>query len=1001
MMKRTQFLDARRNIRKEFVAFLSIVIIGMLASMAYLVVTYSAATLRKDALRFFNSNGLWDIEVASTMLMDEDDLAAIRAIPGVKDAERVYQAETKLRIGSSFTNVSVISQPEHISVPVLCEGHFPETAAECAVEKELADRQGFSVGQQISLDDSDVSDIDPLLNKSYVITGIFDSPDHITFMVPVTPYILIREESFNKELLNDAFMKVHIRVEGAPENRYSDEYWETIRPVTEALEALAAERAPARTEKLRSVYEERIQDGQNQLDDAAEQIRQARETIDSGYLELEAAAEQLGLGKDRLDAGAGLLSHAADLIDSGAEKLRKAKQGLEFLRGILDKGKDWILDNFSEEDWPADVDMTYAEFRQALEDGEAVTMDWLCEKSGYNKGLTTLREAMEKFEAGRLDYYYLGEQYLDGLTRLEKGRKQLEQGEEELSEALEQYDAADRLLQEKKKELKQLGDCRWVVMNVHMNPGFAYSEENASKLESLSMSFSSIFLIVGALVIYATVGRMVEQQRKLIGATKALGLYNREILAKYLFFACSASLLGVGLGIIFSWLPLQRIALQTYEELFTYGTGTRSFLPMETGFVVFGALVISIAAVYLACRQLLRLPAIQLMSGVISVGSHKKTRSSAESRLFTRLILRNIRTDWKRVMVTTVCIAGGCMLMVIGFTLRYGISGVNDRQFSEVQTYQAEIFYDSSLNANAASEIEATLDGKALPHVSVQKQSSVFNADNSQYTMTMIIADKGSLNGYYSLRDISSGETLELPESGALVPRRFREFYRIGIGNSVSVYDNDMNLLELKVAGVFENYYGQLFFLTPQSYEDCFGSAPEKNCFFVKTKGMPLAELQEMLSNIKGLVSVNDAEAERALIDRFSAPLNFVVWFMLFIAAIMACFIVANFTMTYIQRKTRELTIMRINGFSTLECIRYIAVDLLITTILGTILGLVLGGIVGSRILHVTETPFIQMIREPKLLTFLYSALLTFCFSLLTNGYALRRVKKLKLSDIT
>ena len=69
-MKRTQILDARRNIRKEFVAYVSIVIIGMLASLSYLVITYSAETLRKDSLNFFNGLWLWDLEVASTMLME-------------------------------------------------------------------------------------------------------------------------------------------------------------------------------------------------------------------------------------------------------------------------------------------------------------------------------------------------------------------------------------------------------------------------------------------------------------------------------------------------------------------------------------------------------------------------------------------------------------------------------------------------------------------------------------------------------------------------------------------------------------------------------------------------------------------------------------------------------------------------------------------------------------------------------------------------------------------
>ena len=92
---------------------------------------------------------------------------------------------------------------------------------------------------------------------------------------------------------------------------------------------------------------------------------------------------------------------------------------------------------------------------------------------------------------------------------------------------------------------------------------------------------------------------------------------------------------------------------------------------------------------------------------------------------------------------------------------------------------------------------------------------------------------------------------------------------------------------------------------------------------------------------------------------------------------------------------------MRINGFSTGACIRYAAIDLIVTTVLGTVLGLVLGRYLGAFILHVTETPYIQMVRQPVLQSFLYSALVTCGFASLTNGLALRRVKKLKLSDIS
>ena len=45
-MTRSELLDARRNIRKELVAFISIVMIGLLAALAYLGIAYSAAVLK-------------------------------------------------------------------------------------------------------------------------------------------------------------------------------------------------------------------------------------------------------------------------------------------------------------------------------------------------------------------------------------------------------------------------------------------------------------------------------------------------------------------------------------------------------------------------------------------------------------------------------------------------------------------------------------------------------------------------------------------------------------------------------------------------------------------------------------------------------------------------------------------------------------------------------------------------------------------------------------------
>ena len=997
-MKRTQLLDARRNIRKELVAYVSIVMIGMMAAMAFLSVSYSAATLKKDALRFFNDNELWDLELSSTALLDDDDFEAVRSLGGVKAAERVYQADTRLFVGGGTANVTVLSLPESISQPVLLEGRLPETATECAVEKELMDRHGLALGQQIRLDQSADAGVDPLAEKELVITGVFQTPDHITYMISATPYILVPRESFDLAVLDGAFMKIRLRLD-APADRYSDGYWAAVGPAEEALKAMSAERAALRGDKLRGSYDEKLRDGQAELDEAAQELREAREKIDAGRRDIEAAAEQLGLSKEELDNGKAQLDDGLAQIRSGTARLREGKEKLDDIEVILAFPPNMILAAVTEEDWPSDAKVDYDGFKAALFADE-VDRAWLDENTGYNDSAEKLRRGEEQYAAGRLDWYYLGEEYLDGLTRLEQGRRQLEDGERALAEAQAKYDDAKRELQARREELDALEDGRWVVLNDKGNAGYVYAQINYEKLASLSMTFSSIFLIVGALVIYATIGRMVEQQRKLVGTVKAMGLYNREIFAKYLIFACSATLLGIGIGIFASWLWLQRIILDSYEELFTYGTGTRSFLIPETGLVLVGSFLIAAAAVYLGCRQLLRLPAIRLMQGVAPLGGRKKARRSADKTLYSRLILLNMATDLRRVIVTTVSIAGGCLLLVIGFTLRYGISGVTPRQFGEIVTYEADIFYNADVNPNAAEEIAAILDQNGLPHAKVRKESTVFDGDGLE-ALTLIAAEPGTLEGYYTLREIDTGLPLEPPESGALVPRRFWECYGVDVGESATVYDAQMKSFPLTISGVFENYYGQVFFLSPEGYEACFGTAATPNCLFVRTGGMSLDTLEEKVAGVEGFVRVDDAAAERVIIEQFSGSLNFVVWFMLFIAGMMACFIVANFTVTYLQRKTGELTIMRINGFTVSECVRYAAVDLVVTAVAGTLLGLLLGGLLGSRILLVTETSYIQMIRQPAIRSYLYSALITCGFSALTNGVALQRIRRLKLSDIS
>ena len=78
------------------------------------------------------------------------------------------------------------------------------------------------------------------------------------------------------------------------------------------------------------------------------------------------------------------------------------------------------------------------------------------------------------------------------------------------------------------------------------------------------------------------------------------------------------------------------------------------------------------------------------------------------------------------------------------------------------------------------------------------------------------------MDGYFDIRSIETGEKLDLSDEGVLVPRRFWKSHGEKLDGKVPVYNADMDRVEIPIVGVFENYFGQVFFLTPKGYESCF-----------------------------------------------------------------------------------------------------------------------------------------------------------------------------------
>ncbi len=977
-MTRTQFTDARRNIRKQIISWISIVVIGMVALIAYLSLVYSSEAIRRSISDYYERYRFWDLEVTSTMLMDEDDLAAIRALPGVELAEPVWRSEAVLPLGETETAVAVQSLSGEISLPELLEGSLPAKAGECAVEQRLQDTLGLSPGQQIRVESSPVAGVDPLAVKTYTITGVFRHPDHISYEIQETPYVLVTQDCFDPDALRGAFMKTRIRVAGgAPEGRYSEEYRSRVRTVCRALQELEAERTASREEKIRTVYTDQLDSGQEKLDDAEQELREAeekladgRKQLDAGWAELKRAEQQLIDMKQKLDDGGRALGEA------------------EYQLAAVPP-------------WLAAVEQSFDD----ADDGDDPD-----ESGGDSDELGSLvgqyRDGKRSYSEGRAAWYAAGEEYLDGLTLYDRNRKKLEQGEADYAAALEEYetgkasfDEGARQLDGLREQSEAVGTCRWLILNDNGNAGYVFAASQADGLSAMSYSVSLIFLVIAALVIYATVGRMVQEQRALIGTSKALGLYNREILGKYMFFGVSAGVTAAVLGVAASYFPVQRAMLSNYIPFFTFRSIPPCFMPLETAIVVAAVPLLAAVSVWFACRGLIRIPAIRLLQGGDLQKKRRSSRRKSARGLYSRLIFRNMQTDMSRVLVTIVSIAGCCMTLMCGFAIKFAIDRVSDRQFGEVIRFQAEVYFDPSA-PEAGDEIARILEDNGMPHVLVRRAACIFQTGENLNNATAIAAEPGSLDGYYGLKDPGSGEMLQPTDDGVLIPSRLSVYAGIRQGDKLLTYDASLKLNEVPVTGIFTNHFGYLLFFTPTGYENVFGTKAEGNCFLVRMESGDLEGLEELVGGVAGFERVRDAAAERERFNSFSSIINVIVIMLLVLAGVMAYFIVMNLSVTYIQKKTRELTIMRINGFTVRECVIYVSWDLVVTTLLGVLVGLIVGHFLSQAVLPVAEGPYMQFVHDPDLRTYLFPALITMGFSALISSAALRRVKYLKLSDV-
>ncbi len=642
----------------------------------------------------------------------------------------------------------------------------------------------------------------------------------------------------------------------------------------------------------------------------------------------------------------------------------------------------------------------YNESLARYQEGEAQYAAGLEE---YNARLAEYEQYESQYQAGVASYESGLAEYQEGQAQLEEGLSQLEEGEVRYDESIVTYDRGQTRLQTAIDNMESMSMCHWSVMSVEGNSGYLQLRTDIRNVSDMGGTFALVFVLVGALVIYATVGRIIDEQRRLVGATKALGLYNREIFMKYLAFGVTSAFIGEIIGILLGYFVIQRIYLFLYGRNYMFGSGHLTFIVWLTVVIAAAGLAIAGLTVWFACSHLMKSSAVVLMQDSVPVINKKYKKSgSGRSRrsLYSSMIFLNMLSDKKRVLVTIASIAGSCTLLVTGIALNFSINGAIDRQFKQVEIYDLRISYDTGMSESADNRIAAVLDEFQAPYMPVMTDICTYDSNGKLSAFELMVADLGQLGDYYVRIDTNTGLPAAGGNDGIWIFQRLAETLLIGPGDTLTLYDASMDPHIVRIAGVFTVYVGQTVIMSPEAYQETFGTEAVCNSFLVNAPDQDVLEIMDRVSGIKGYTGAFDSASRYDHVKELASALDYISIMFIAGAGLMAYFILLNLVNMYVHQKKTEITIMRINGFYVREVIHYVSMELIVSTVLGILSGLVLGSLLTYRVITLLESIALHFIRDISISSCIIATLFTILFTFLVSAVALRNVKNLRLSDI-
>lgn len=565
-----------------------------------------------------------------------------------------------------------------------------------------------------------------------------------------------------------------------------------------------------------------------------------------------------------------------------------------------------------------------------------------------------------------------------------------------------QLEDAQREIDDAKKQLEETPDP-----SVYCYDRFAASSDYSSfegdskKIDSIAKVFPVFFMLVAGLVCLATMSRLMEEQRGLIGVYKALGYPRGKILSKYLVYSGTAAVLG-GLGGSAAGLKIfPRMIYNGYKMLYNIPD---IVTPLRWGYIAACAAVSAICmcgvTVFTCMIDLKEVPGSLMRPKPPKAGKRVLLENCTavwdKLSFMGKVTTRNMLRSKRRFFMTLAGVTGCTALIITGFGLKNSISSVAERQFGEVFMYDGiAVLNDRYTYDELESELQGAegLDG----HMQTLINEVDLTVGEQKCMVNICVpCETEKLEDFVHLRSIKDGGKL-VPEDGSVViTQKLADNLNLEKGSVFTITEIDGKKAEFTVADVCKNYAFHYVFITPHDYEKSFGAKPVYNVSFISlAEGTDKDDFRENLLKSSAFYGLNYKDDQsRGFLDSMDS-LNTVVGVLIFSAGLLAAVVLYDLASINITERMREIATVKVLGFFDRETDDYILRENLISAAVGILAGLPVGRVLHYFVTVTAEVDILMFDHRLSLSAMLYGALITAAFTLAVNGalhFSLKKV---------